>query len=870
MPVRLSDYRPFPFTCEQLSLHFQLNQSRTIVKATSIWTRKSDGPFRLDGEHLELLSVKVDGVTVSLEHFQVDDKGLTLLAPADQFTLETEVAIDPEANTALSGLYLSSGRLCTQCEAEGFRRITFWADRPDVMTRFDVEMLADPRAFPTLLSNGDLIETGKVDDDLHFARWRDPHLKPSYLFALVAGSFDVLKDSFTTLSGRVVELGIYVDIGDADRAHYAMDSLKRSMRWDEEVFGREYDLDVFNIVAVRDFNFGAMENKGLNVFNSAYVLADAQSATDMTFEAIESIVAHEYFHNWTGNRITCRDWFQLSLKEGLTVYRDQEFTADQRSRAVARIKNVLSLRQRQFAEDAGPLAHPVRPSAYASIDNFYTATVYDKGAEVIRMLSTLIGKPAFDRGMQLYFSRFDGTAATVENFISCFEASSGQSLSAFMSWYSQAGTPEVTVGRDWHAQSALLSLNLRQRAPATPNQSEKHVQVIPLRLAVFRHNGEPVVTTLNGKSSREHLVVLDNEAMTLTLDLPDVAADEPAPLVSINRGFSAPIKVANDLSPDEVACLAACDDDPFTQWDSLQSLGRKAVLDTAVALRDGEPAPDVTATLRAMVSAFQRAQHDPAFAALLLGVPTVSELLLDMPEADLEALHLAREGLRRTLASLLSPVLVEWASARNAAPFSPDAAAAGRRAVKGAALSLLGSLGHVHEALLLDVFMAADNMTDSMAALRALAATPGPSFDTALSVFHDTWRDRPLVMDQWFSVQASATRADSAERITRLLGHPAFDLRNPNRARSVLGALGQVNLPVFHRADGWGYRFLADAIAQADALNPALAARLAGAFESWRRLEPKRREKAHQTLKALIGRPGLSKNLTDILARSLA
>jgi aminopeptidase N len=866
VPVRLAAYTPFPFACDGLSLCFRLDAGRTRVTAASRWRRVGEGLFRLDGELLEVLAIRVDGHTLSPEGYDLDAHALTLHAVPDAFTLETEVAIAPDQNTALSGLYLSSGRLCTQCEAEGFRRITFWPDRPDVMARMEVELLADPSLYPTLLSNGDLIETGRVDEDLHFARWRDPHPKPSYLFALVAGSFDVLSDTFTTASGRVVSLGIYVEAGDAPRAAYAMDSLKRSMRWDEEKFGREYDLDVFNIVAVRDFNFGAMENKGLNIFNAAYVLADAETATDATFEAIESIVAHEYFHNWTGNRITCRDWFQLSLKEGLTVFRDQEFSADQRSAAVTRIKDVITLRQRQFAEDAGPLAHPVRPREYASIDNFYTATVYEKGAEVIRMLRTLLGEQPFADGMQLYFERFDGTAATVEDFVSCFEEASGTWLGPFMLWYDQAGTPEVSVQRQWDAGTGTLTLALSQHTPPTPGQPEKQPLVIPLRLALFGAEGTKLTGQRGGKAEAEALVVVDTAEATVSFT--GLPVGGPMPLVSINRGFSAPAKVMTDLRVDERAILAGADDDAFAQWDALQDLVRGTVLAVAESLRHGG-APDASPALDAVVRAFRAARPDPEFAALLLGVPTVGELMQALEVADPDALHEAREAFRRTLADRLHPDLAAVVAEPQDAPFSADAAAAGRRSLRGAAMALLSMRGLAHAPLLEAAFAGATTMTDSMAALRALANLPSDAFDRALAAFRTRWNGSPLVMDLWFGVQAGAVRPDTRRRLEGLVADPDFDLKVPNRARSIYAGLPQGNPVTFHAPDGWGYRFLAEAIATADGLNPALAARLAGAFETWRKLEPGRRVQAEHVLRGLASLPGLSRNLTDILTRTL-
>ena len=564
VPVKLSEYTPYPFEIESVELEFTLDPDETGVMACMLVRRKGSGDMVLDGEMLELVSVSIDGTRIHEPAYTLTDTSLTLHDVPDTFTLITDVKIAPAHNTALSGLYMSGGRFCTQCEAVGFRRITFYPDRPDVMSKFKVELEADKATYPILLSNGTPVESRDLDDGHHIAVWDDPHPKPAYLFALCAGDYDVYRDTFTTMSGKEIDLAIHVDKGDADRAAWAMDSLKRSMKWDEDVYGREYDLGVFNIVAVRDFNFGAMENKGLNIFNSAYVLADEDTATDADFEAIESIVAHEYFHNWTGNRITCRDWFQLCLKEGLTVFRDQEFSADMRSRPVQRIKDVIRLRARQFPEDAGPLAHPVRPASYGAIDNLYTATVYEKGAELIRMLKTLIGDEAFYKGMSLYFDRHDGEAVTIEDFYACFQEVSDLDLSQFLNWYAQPGTPDVQIKEDWDADSNRFTVNISQHNPVTPGNNTPVPLPLPISIAQIDEDGS---------ISRERTIVLNSAETEFTHD--DVSA---RPFLSANRTFSAPIRVQRNLSKSDQLKLASLETDPFNKWDGFQSLFKAALI----------------------------------------------------------------------------------------------------------------------------------------------------------------------------------------------------------------------------------------------------------------------------------------------------
>ncbi len=867
-PVRLVDYKPFPFRIEQVRLLFRLEPSDTrVISQLSIRrTGDAEAPLRLDGEKLTLESIRIDGNALSDQDYAVEPEGLVIFKPGDVFTLEIETGISPETNTELSGLYISSNRFCTQCEAEGFRRITYYPDRPDVLAPYFVRIEADKTKYPYLLSNGNPTDKGDLGNGRHFAEWTDPHPKPSYLFALVGGEFDVLHDDFTTFSGKPVKLSIFVEQGDAPRAEYAMRSLKASMSWDEDVFGREYDLDVFQIVAVRDFNFGAMENKGLNIFNSAYVLADGKTATDADFEAIESIVAHEYFHNWTGNRITCRDWFQLCLKEGLTVYRDQEFTKAMRSPSVARIKEVIRLRTRQFPEDAGPLAHSVRPSSYARIDNLYTATVYEKGAEVIRMLRLVVGDEAFFAGMNRYFDQFDGTAATIEDFVASFQASTDKDLSAFALWYAQAGTPAVRAKTDYDATTRTWRLTLTQTVQPTPGQPDKKPLQIPVRVALFDANGAKMETRLgDAPPSFEHVVVLGSASSTFTFK--DVASQ---PRASLNRGFSAPIRLADDATEADRASLAGFDDDAFAQWEALQTIARALILD---AVRGGAREPDqarLTAFVQSLRHSVSRAaQSDAAYAALLLYLPTVGELVLDVRDADPSAIYVVRQHVRRAIGRALEDLLLSVLDKAEPVTFDASAKAAGRRALRASALSLLSSLGDRHEGLVSQAYRSATTMTEILAALTALSNIESDAFDTALRDFELKWKDSPLVMDKWYVAQATSVRDDLRDRLQRLLERSDFDLRNPNRVRSLAASFSMNNPVAFHTADGWGYRFLGDLILKVDPLNPALSARLSTAFESWRSFNAVRREKAHAEL-VRLSEAGLSKNALDIIGRALA
>jgi aminopeptidase N len=855
-PVRLSDYRPPAFLIDEISLDFALDRNATRVKARLAIRRdgEHDEPLKLNGENLQTVSIAVDGRILDPGEYAIDEGWLTVAKVPGAFILETEVVIDPAGNTALEGLYMSGGRFCTQCEAEGFRKITWFADRPDVLSRLTVRMEAS-REFSRLLSNGNLVEAGELPGGRHFAVWNDPFPKPCYLFALVAGELDVLDDRFVTMSGREVTLRIFVDPGMAPRAAYAMDSLKRAMKWDEDVWGREYDLDLFMIVAVRDFNFGAMENKGLNIFNSSLVLADPATATDLDYERIEGVVGHEYFHNWTGNRITCRDWFQLCLKEGLTVFRDQTFSADQRGHAVQRIKEVRGLRARQFAEDAGPMAHPVRPSAYQKIDNFYTATIYDKGAEVIRMLKLIIGDADFRRGADLYFERWDGQATTMEAFIACFAEAAGRDLTSFFAWYEQAGTPSVTIETRYDEEAKALDLTLRQVTAPTQGQTVKRALPIPVAFGLLDHDGKVLRDT--------EVVVFETPEHHLRLENID-----RAPVMSALRGFSAPVNLVTYAPRKDAYALLAGDPDLFNRWETGQSLARDLILGRAAG-RPDEVGEERFA--EAMGRALDDQSSEPAFKALLLTLPMEGDLAVLSSPADPAAIHAAREALRMRMAQHLGPVLRRLhGGLQEAGTFSADAEAAGRRALRNAALDLLAADPHVlNRDRAKGHFEAAANMTDAMGGLNALIQLGGEEADKALAAFYERWKDEPLVIDKWFTVQTRDPSEGALERVKALRAHPAFDARTPNRLRSVVAAFASINPARFHDPSGEGYRFLADQILMVDAFNPNIAARLVEPLGAWARYTPELGALMREQLERIAAAPTLSRNVHELVAKAL-
>jgi aminopeptidase N len=865
--VALKDYRAPDYRISEIALDFVLDPEKTRVTAKSNVTRQGgkDAPLVLDGEHLTLVSVAVDGKPLSPAQYSLTDETLVLTGLSDAFTLEIVTEISPANNTTLSGLYTASGIFCTQCEAEGFRRMTYYLDRPDNLAIFTTRIEADKAQYPVLLSNGNRIESGALAGGRHFAVWNDPFPKPCYLFALVAGDLGVLRDEFITMSGRKVALAIYVEHGNEPRVAYAMDSLKRAMKWDEETYGREYDLDIFMIVAVSAFNFGAMENKGLNIFNDRLLLASPETATDADYARIESVVAHEYFHNWTGDRVTCRDWFQLSLKEGLTVFRDQNFSADQRSRPVKRIDDVQMLRMRQFVEDAGPLAHPVQPQSYITIDNFYTATVYEKGAEVIGMLKTLVGDDGYRKATDLYFERHDGQAVTIEDWVKCFEDACGRDLAQFRLWYRQSGTPTVEARGEYDATARTYALTLKQSLGATPGQPEKKPMHIPVSVGLIAQGGRALPLTLEGENAQgptERVLELTQPEQKFVFV--DVAE---APLPSVGRHFSAPVHFRTPLDRKARAALMAHDTDAFNRWESSQTLATDVLLEMAAA-KSGR-APDKT-YLDAVGEVIARAHEDHAFAALMLIPPGEGELAMAMNPADPDAIHHARTALIRTVAAAHGKALdALYRELESHGAYSPDAKSEGRRSLRNAALRYLTAADDEAAATIADAhYRSATNMTDMIAGLAALSRMDSPKRQAAFAHFHDRFENDPLVLDKWLSLQAGSSLPGTIEHVRALMAHKAFDMKNPNRVRSLVGAFAG-NQFRFHAADGAGYALVAETIRTLDAINPQVAARMAGAFENWRRYDGKRQALMRGELEKTAQMKGLSANLFEVATKML-
>jgi aminopeptidase N len=844
--IHLSDYKPFSHLIDSVHLTFRLDPNATRVLSRIVFrpnAASSGGDLKLDGEGLMLISARIDGRPI---HPNITDTCLVVAAeelPSGPFTFEAEVTIGPAGNTALEGLYMSNGMYCTQCEAEGFRKITYYPDRPDVMATFTVRVEGDQ---PILLSNGNPAASGNG-----WAEWYDPWPKPAYLFALVAGDLVAHSDHFTTASGKSVDLNIWVRKGDEDKCAYAMDALKRSMKWDEDVYGREYDLDVFNIVAVDDFNMGAMENKGLNIFNSKYVLASPATATDTDYDLIEGIIAHEYFHNWTGNRITCRDWFQLCLKEGLTVFRDQQFSQDMRSRAVKRIEDVLQLRARQFREDNGPLSHPVRPESFVEINNFYTATVYEKGAEVIGMLKTLVGDDGYKKALDLYFDRHDGDAATIEDWLKVFEDATGRDLTQFKRWYSDAGTPHLSVSEAW--SDGTYTLTFRQETAPTPGQDGKPPRVIPIAVGLLNPNGDEVVPT----------TVLEMTKVTQSFKFDGLGS---RPIPSILRHFSAPVILDRETSAKERAFLLAHDTDPFNKWESGRALAKDVL--TSMIAKGSAPAP---AYLDAIAQVALDDSLDPAFRSLALALPSEDDLAQTLHDAgttpDPSAIHARREALLDAMALRLERDLPGLYTAMAVTgPYSPDAAAAGRRDLRSTALSLITRLDNGKAAKAL--FDKADNMTEQLAALGQLIPTEHGK--AAVKSFYDQWRHDRLVMDKWFMIQPARSNPEAALGIAKTLeSHKDFNWKTPNRLRALIYGLASANPAAFHQPDGAAYRWFADWIIRIDAANPQVAARAAGTFDAWRRYDADRQQMIRAELQRIRAATGLSRDTTEMVTRIL-
>ncbi len=848
--TRLADYRAPDYCIDAITLEFDLGEETTRVKSRLDLRRAGDDgrPLVLDGDELKLISLALDGRPLSDGDYSLDHASLTIPSPPAAFTLDIETEIRPRENSKLSGLYVSGGVFCTQCEAEGFRRITYFIDRPDVMAVYTTIIRGDAARLPVMLSNGNKTAEEDLGGGRRMVAWRDPFPKPSYLFALVAGDLACYEDSFTTASGRAVDLRIYVEHGKQDRCAYAMDALKRAMRWDEERFGLEYDLDLFNIVAVSDFNKGAMENKSLNIYNDKYVLADPETATDADYANIEAIIAHEYFHNWTGDRVTCRDWFQLSLKEGLTVFRDQEFSSDQRSRAVKRIADVRTLRAHQFPEDRGPLAHSVRPDSYIEINNFYTATVYEKGAEVIRMIHTLLGEAGFREGMRLYFERHDGQAATCDDFVAAMSDANGADLSQFKLWYSQAGTPELTIDGDYDAEARIYSLAIAQSCPATPGQDGKQPFHIPLRVGLLDDAGADMVAN--------RLLQVTEARQTFRFE--DVA--EPR-AVSVNRNFSAPVQVTMKHAESSRGFLMANDSDLFNRWEAAQQYATDLIIDGGAN----------EAFIDALGHILSDHGLEKAFAAQVLALPGEDYLAGRAAIYDPVAIHHARQALRRAIAARLRDALLDVYQANQSnRPFSPDAGEAGQRALKNVALSYLAVLDEAAMGeMVAGQYRAAANMTDRVAALRELVDMDSPLRSDALDDFHARFEGDSLVIDKWMGLQAISSLPDALDRVTALLDHPAFSLKKPNKVYALIGGFAGGNPLHFHHAGGAGYAFLADRVLELDGVNPQVGARILAPLGRWQRLDEARQGLMKSQLMRILAKPGLSRDILEIASKSL-
>ena len=869
-----NNYTPPDYRIDSIDLRFELGDATTLVTSrmalrAEYATSSGMRPLVLNGKQLVLRGVSLDGVPLAENLYSVTADLLTIYDVPPAFILEVVTELRPQDNTSLEGLYRSGGMFCTQCEAEGFRAITYYPDRPDVLTLFTTTIVADSTSYPVLLSNGNLQASGKLPDGRHFATWHDPFRKPSYLFALVAGDLVCIEDRFTTCSGREVALQIYVHQQNSDKCDHAMRSLKKAMRWDEEVYGREYDLDCYMIVAVDDFNMGAMENKGLNVFNSCYVLASPATATDDDYHAIEEVIAHEYFHNWSGNRVTCRDWFQLSLKEGLTVFRDQEFSADMQSRGVKRIEDVRGLRTSQFAEDGGPMAHPVRPDSYMEINNFYTATVYNKGAELVRMQHTMLGAERFRRGMDRYFERFDGQAVTVDDFVQTMAEAGEMDLGQFALWYSQAGTPQLVARGAYNVAEKTFTLTLSQSCPATPGQPDKSALHIPLSLGLLGQNGEQLPLTLADESPRGetsriiHLREAEESFCFTGLD------QEPTP--ALLRGFTAPVKLDYPYSHEQLALLTAHEPDPFCRWEAGQQMAAQVILRLAANWRQGDALTLDPAFAAAFRSTLTSGHPDRAFLAETLTLPSEKYLAELVAVVDPTAIHEARQFVIRTLATLFKDeLLTVRAGNLSGHLYDPDDGRSGARRLANRCLAYLVSNGGRSEIdLCLEQYRLADNMTDTVGALIPLVSCDCPERREVLDDFYRRWQGHRLVVDKWFSLQATSILPGTLDELQRLLNHPAFELTNPNRFRSLVGAFSQGNQVRFHDPGGAGYRFLADQLLRLIPVNPQVSARLLAPLTTWRRFEPVRSEQMRQQLQRIQASADLPRDVYEVVSKSL-
>lgn len=859
----LKDYQTPAYCILETDLHFDIAEPQTVVKSRlTVEPQRVGEPLVLDGS-AKLLSVKINGAAAD---YVLEGETLTIAGvPSERLTVEVETEILPAENKSLMGLYASGGNLFTQCEPEGFRKITFYIDRPDVMSKFTTTIVADKKRYPVLLSNGNKIDGGKFSDDRHWVKWEDPFAKPSYLFALVAGDLAVTEDHFTTMSGRNVKIEFYTTEADKPKVGFAVESLKNAMKWDETRFGLEYDLDIFMVVAVGDFNMGAMENKGLNIFNTKFVLADSRTATDTDFEGIESVVGHEYFHNWTGNRVTCRDWFQLSLKEGLTVFRDQEFSGDRASRAVRRIENIRLLRQHQFPEDAGPTAHPVRPASYEEMNNFYTMTVYEKGAEVVRMYHTLLGEEGFQKGMKLYFQRHDGQAVTCDDFRAAMADANGINLDQFALWYSQAGTPVLEA--EGRLKNNIFELTVKQTVPPTPDMADKQPMMIPVKVGLLNRNGEAVAFDYQGKRVTEAVLLLTEAEQTFPLE-----GVTEAVVPSLLRGFSAPVHLNYPYSDDDLLLLLAHDSDAFTRWEAAQTLYRRAVAANLAAISDGVELPKHEKLLAAVEKVISDDLLDNAFKALLLGVPSEAELWDGAESIDPLRYHQAREALLDTLAAHFLP---KWHELNRQAAkqenqsyeYSPEAA--GWRTLRNVCRAFVLRADPAHIETVAEKYgEMAQNMTHEWGILSAVNGNEGDTRNRLLAQFADKFSDDALVMDKYFALVGSSRRSDTLQQVQTALQHPKFSLENPNKARSLIGSFSR-NVPHFHAQDGSGYRFIADKVIEIDRFNPQVAARLVQAFNLCDKLELHRKNLVKQELQRIRAQEGLSKDVGEIVGKIL-
>ena len=859
----LKDYQTPAYRILETDLHFDIAEPQTVVKSRlTVEPQRVGEPLVLDGS-AKLLSVKINGAAAD---YVLEGETLTIAGvPSERFTVEVETEILPAENKSLMGLYASGGNLFTQCEPEGFRKITFYIDRPDVMSKFTTTIVADKKRYPVLLSNGNKIDGGEFSDGRHWVKWEDPFAKPSYLFALVAGDLAVTEDYFTTMSGRNVKIEFYTTEADKPKVGFAVESLKNAMKWDETRFGLEYDLDIFMVVAVGDFNMGAMENKGLNIFNTKFVLADSRTATDTDFEGIESVVGHEYFHNWTGNRVTCRDWFQLSLKEGLTVFRDQEFSGDRASRAVRRIENIRLLRQHQFPEDAGPTAHPVRPASYEEMNNFYTMTVYEKGAEVVRMYHTLLGEEGFQKGMKLYFQRHDGQAVTCDDFRAAMADANGINLDQFALWYSQAGTPVLEA--EGRLKNNVFELTIKQTVPPTPDMADKQPMMIPVKIGLLNRNGEAVAFDYQGKRATEAVLLLTEAEQTFPLE-----GVTEAVVPSLLRGFSAPVHLNYPYSDDDLLLLLAHDSDAFTRWEAAQTLYRRAVAANLAALSDGVELPKHEKLLAAVEKVISDDLLDNAFKALLLGVPSEAELWDGAENIDPLRYHQAREALLDTLAVHFLP---KWHELNRQAAkqenqsyeYSPETA--GWRTLRNVCRAFVLRADPAHIETVAEKYgEMAQNMTHEWGILSAVNGNESDTRNRLLAQFADKFSDDALVMDKYFALVGLSRRSDTLQQVQTALQHPKFSLENPNKARSLIGSFSR-NVPHFHAEDGSGYRFIADKVIEIDRFNPQVAARLVQAFNLCNKLEPHRKNLVKQELQRIRAQEGLSKDVGEIVGKIL-